>query len=594
MSIFKLVLFLFLIRITSTFPAIPPNGNRNIAIPEVQRVTMIPEVERNVMGSPLQIQMLNELFPPAPPHCSKAVVTPGHLSFLEGLLARPPRERLHIGVGQTICFKSEDKKNKKATSPELHTLTLSRLEQYYSITQQYRFAIPEVNASCKCDCSAKSSVCKADEYRFGLCTPSSDSNAACHRTFFDNQPTTGCSGRNNEPRLCCDVTFQPYQKKTYTALKLGSPSTFAVLRYAAFRWDSGRWTEGDKRTIRVHLDGSIQNQFLDSLRSFDLSVFSVEKNGDRLDPGMYFVENLENEKYGELMQQLLNEENDHNFDRLGWFRQNSEGEFFVKNGYIMMDKIHRAKVKNCEEQKYESILDANFYINKNSNESTRFQMTENLNKVHKWIKSARVLDQEKRHVIVTESEGTNLEITLTNNLINGKFDFVHNASVIQDFVGTILVDKFSNSVLDVTVINASGIINGYIRKIEDRNSENVDSFTLYVPESNPSTKRLISRIKPYPPNTIQEVCLRADDNPGSPEICKLVESKQEELIKEEIENRWTESTGNCPECNKINIDGFMKYLNPAAWIGGINSINEFVMMITDVVVYFCVFLVFYC
>jgi hypothetical protein len=34
-----------------------------------------------------------------------------------------------------------------------------------------------------------------------------------------------------------------------------------------------------------------------------------------------------------------------------------------------MDKIHRAKAENCLEQKYQSILDANYYVNKNSNVS---------------------------------------------------------------------------------------------------------------------------------------------------------------------------------------------------------------------------------
>ncbi|KAE9547938.1 hypothetical protein FO519_008847 [Halicephalobus sp. NKZ332] len=513
---------------------------------------------------------------------------------VEDFFSESTRYKLHIGAGQTICFKSKDKKNGKPTSSEFHVLTLSRLKQQYSITQHYRFAIPEVNASCKCDCSSKSGVCNTDEYRFGHCTSSSESNAACYRTLFTNQPTIGCSKRKSEPKLCCDVAFHPYQKKTYTALKLRNPSTFAVFRYATFRWSSGRWIGGEKKKITVRLDGSIANPYLDSSDSLQLSIVSPGKNGNHLDPGMYFVENLEGDKYGELMQQPLNEETDHNFDRLGWFRQNSEGEFFVKNGYIMMDKIHRAKVKNCEEQKYESILDANFYINKNSNESTRFQMTENLNKIHKWIKSARVLDQEKRHVIVTESKGTSLEIVLTNNLINEKLDFIHNTSIIKDFVGTIIVDEYSNSFFNLTVVNASGIINGYIRDIEDRDSANIDPFTLYVPESNPSTKRLILSIKSYPPNITKWVCLRPDDGPASSEICKPVESKQEKLRIEDMENKWTQGVGNCPTCNKFSSSEFPWFFNPKNWFGEVDSMTDFFIIITGIIGYSCGLLVFCC
>lgn len=594
--------FIFLILTKSTWNFPVP------ALPSTNQITSNNlEIYRRPL--PLEIQTLNELFPPMPPHCSRALVTPSHPSLCQfflnydfkssifsvnGFFTKSLRNKLNIGVGQTICFKSENEGGGANSTQELHTLTLSRLEQYHSITQRYKFAIPEVETRCICECSAKSSICKADEYSYGRCNPLFDSNMACHRTFFADQPTTGCPNGPNEPRLCCELSFRPYQNRTYTALKLEAPTTFAVLRYAAFQWESGRWIEADKRTIRVHLDGSTQNQFLDSNRSFELSVNSMGKSSNQLEPGMYFVENLGNGNYGEIIQQPLNEITDHNFERLGWFRQDISRKFFVHNGYVMMDKIHRAKAENCVDQKYQSILDANFYINKDSNDSTKFQIAESLNRTFRWIKSARVVDSAERHAIVTENEGTNLEITLTSNLIEQKLNFVHNSSVIQDFVATIIVDRFSNSVLNITVINASGILNGYVKKIGDIRSEQIDSFTLYVPESQAVTKVLSARIKPYPPNTVQIVCLRPDENPISEELCHVVESVQIELAKNEIDNQWTGQTSRCPECNQINMDGFMKYLNPMSWTNGIQSVNDFVMLITDLIVYFCVGIVFYC
>lgn len=257
-----------------------------------------------------------------------------------------------------------------------------------------------------------------------------------------------------------------------------------------------------------------------------------------------------------------------------------------------MDKIHRAKAENCVDQKYQSILDANFYINKDSNDSTKFQMAESLNRTFRWIKSARVVDSEERHAIVTENEGTNLEITLTSTLIE-KLAFVHNASQIQDFTGTIIVDRFSNSLLNITVFNATGILNGYVKKIVDYKSEHIDSFTLYVPESAPVTRQLYARIKPYPVNTVQMVCLRPDDSPATSEVCRPVESIQDELARVDIANNWADQVSKCPECNPINMEGIMKYLNPMAWTSGVSSISDFIMMLTDILVYFSIFIVVY-
>uniref|UniRef100_A0A914YR33 Uncharacterized protein n=1 Tax=Panagrolaimus superbus TaxID=310955 RepID=A0A914YR33_9BILA len=541
------------------------------------------------LNLPLKLQALNDLFPPMPPHCSKAVVTPSHPSSLSGSNAKNLRNRLNIGVGQTVCFKTDETSNPSTNaSTQLHTLTLSRLEQYHSITQRYRFAIPEVETKCICECSAKTAICQAEDYSYGRCSGSNPSNTACHRTFFSDQPATGCpTGSGGEPRLCCELKFRPYENRTFTALRLEAPTTFAVLRYSAFSWENGRWNEEDKRTIRIYLDGSTQNQFLDAQKNLELSINSMGKSSNQLAPGMYFVENFGHGSYGELIQQSLNEVTDHNFERLGWFRQDSNGQFFVHNGYVMMDKIHRAKTENCMDQKFQSILDANFYINKLSNESTKFQIAESLNRTFRWIKSARVVDSEERHAIVTENEGTNLEITLTSNLIE-KLLFVHNASQIQDFTATIIVDRFSNSVLNITVFNATGILNGYVKQIIDYKSEHIDSFTLYVPESTPVTRQLYARIKPYPSNTVQMVCLRPDDSPTTSEVCRPVESIQDELAKNEIDNRWSDEIGKCPECNHVSMDGLMKYLNPMSWASGVSSISDFFMLLADIVVYFSV------
>lgn len=123
------------------------------------------------------------------------------------------------------------------------------------------------------------------------------------------QPATGCpNGENSSPQLCCELRFRPYQGRTFTALRLEAPTTLAVLRYSAFSWTpKGRWEEADKRVIRVQLDGSTQNHYLDSLKNIDLSIAAPGRTTNQLEPGMYFVENFGPGHYGELVKQPLND-----------------------------------------------------------------------------------------------------------------------------------------------------------------------------------------------------------------------------------------------------------------------------------------------
>lgn len=55
------------------------------------------------------------------------------------------------------------------------------------------------------------------------------------------------------------------------------------------------------------------------------------------------------------------------FHKLGWLRIDTEEKFFVHYGNFMMDKVHHAFAENCQEQKYQTILDASYYINHDSN-----------------------------------------------------------------------------------------------------------------------------------------------------------------------------------------------------------------------------------
>ncbi|CAD5213036.1 unnamed protein product [Bursaphelenchus okinawaensis] len=616
------------------------------------------------------LQLLRELRPIQPPHCSRALITQANSSFLHGKSTNSTRVKLGLSVGQSICFRKVDSKNSTLGDLDvMHTITLERLEQYHPITQRYRFAIPELETKCICECRADATVCQASDYSFGQCGNGRDLSGrptACYRTFFSDQPNVGCpEGHSEEPKLCCELKFRPFQDRTFTAVKLEAPTTFAVLEYVAYLWnDKGRWEEMDKRNIRVTMDSGTQIQFLDSDRSLEMGVSSSGRSSNQLDAGMYFVENLGMGQFGQLRRQALNEITEHSFEKLGWFRISPEGTANIPGGFVLMDKIHRAKSEHCVNQRYQSILDANFYVNsediafnssysrglgksgttsvpvnqlgqnaisktskeqgiisdinhvsdsatqlatnsrnqdsaQNSNQdtalvTTAFSLAESLDRQLNWIKSATIFGHSERHVVVTENDGAYLEISLNSKEPNTVLDFIHNASVITDFSALILVDKLSNSMLNISVFNSTGILHGYVKHMSDEYGTTIDSFTIRVPASpDGEEKHVLIRIKPYEANTQHTVCLRPDDGDGT-EICRNVASVHFDLETQTVHNQWQDTTGACEECNKFTVNGFLQSLNPVAWIKDIHSVTDGLNLAVNLGAFLiCIFLIYF-
>ncbi|KAI6219696.1 hypothetical protein M3Y95_01094100 [Aphelenchoides besseyi] len=535
-----------------------------------------------------ELRELQEIFAQMPPHCSRAIVSSAAPSFLLGSQSTNPKMKLNAAVGHTICFRSLNQRNSTDGLDVLHTLTLERLEQYYPVSQRYRFAIPEVETRCICECQAEAQTCQAADYQYGKCPEESveSTNGACYRTFFADQPSIGCpSGHAEEPKLCCELRFRPFQNRTFTAVRLETPTTFAVLRYAAYEWsERGRWTQADRRSITIHLDGSTQTQLLDTQKQLELTVTSAGQPANQLESAMYFAEMQKDGTYGNLRRQPLNEITEHSFEKLGWLRVNPEDQTYVQGGFVLMDKIHKAKAENCLEQKYQSILDANYYVNKESNDTTRFKLAEPLDTTMRWVKRARIVDTAERHAIVDASEGTNLEISLSSLISDSSLAFVHNASRVDDFGAVILVDRFSNSVLNLTVYNATGVLNGYVKHLNDQHGATIDSFTVPVPDGESDRngiKTLVVRVKPYELNSQHMVCIRPDDG-HAPEMCRLATSVHLSLETNTMDNRWHDVRGSCLDCNRFSVEGFMHFLNPANWVKGVHSVSDAVVLLSDI------------
>ncbi|XGW12759.1 hypothetical protein V3C99_013428 [Haemonchus contortus] len=549
--------------------------------------------------------IFRNLFPIQPPHCSKTpiVIAQASTSANAAVTRSGMQMQFYLGLHTTVCFRLEEgvavasnhtdhlfQSQSQRPSSWLHTVRLDRLEHHHPVSQRYQFGIPEVRADCICECNAASESCTAESHQYTQCPedPNRDFLTSCYRTFLPNQSPVGCPAGSNA-KLCCDVKFRPYRNQTYTAVKVEQPTTFATFVYTAYDYSNGRWMEKDRSTIRSQLDGVTQERYLDSQRRIALTVSAGGRASHQLETGMYFANSNPGGEMDELRKQPLNEITDNNFDRLGWYRMDENGKFHVNNGIVKMEEIHKAKVKNCHEQTYRSIIDAKNYMPGNFNLSKPLEM------VYPWIQSARVYDGTQRQVIVTHAEGSNLHVTLqvTGEVDGHRLVFFHNSSRISDFTGTIIVDSRSNRYFNVTVYGASGKINGAVKYSTERDSAEIFSFTTYVHDLDASNRSMIIPMPAIVESGSRMICMYADEQREEQAVCRIVQYYETPLEVDIEHNTWHEMVGSCPSCNQINLTGFSKFLNPMSWVNGVSSLGEFVMMATDVLVYVCVLVVIY-
>uniref|UniRef100_A0A914LL11 Uncharacterized protein n=1 Tax=Meloidogyne incognita TaxID=6306 RepID=A0A914LL11_MELIC len=577
-------------------------------------------------------------------------------SFIVALATRRRGTTKNLSEKLTTLPKIELEESNEIEENILHSITVLGLEQYHAITERYRFAIPEMETRCICECESGSANCAAAHYKYGQCSDEEiekdkggesggdyeqidnwdykregnnkeKPQSVCHRTFFANQPTGEHCSRHEQyssnARLCCQLRFRAFRDRKFVALKLENAVSSVLLQYSQWNWKEnnekklkGHWEELEKRKIRIQLDGAIHNTILSEISGLKLSVLGLagaKSAGVQLDAGVYFAEIGSDGTIGELIGQMpVNRITEHDFHKLGWLRLDERNKPFVQAGEVFIDKIHHARAEDCATQRYRSVLDASYYINADNNATTQFKIPETLNKVNKWIRSARILDSNQRIALVRVSEGLSLELTLSaqkefleesENQKQRLITFVHNSSKLGDFTALLIVDKFSNSLLNLTLFNASGVLNGYVRPLNDLygNTE-IDGFSVNVPNIEENVKNnnkiwtpisVQTRIKPYPLGSIHLVCLRPDDGELSRELCRPVQSVYYELEQNTMQNEWNEAIGACKQCNKISAEGFARYLNPANWVKGIGSVSEALMLASDILGYLIVILIFY-
>lgn len=558
------------------------------------------------LQSPVPSEIFQPVHPEPPPFCTKVRIIKSTLSHSAGQSSlRTIIANVQIDLDNTACFRI----TRTSDNPEpdndfgtrvpkeswIHSLKLTQLEQHHPISEYYKFAIPEVSISCICDCNQASEVCTSTKYSFKRCRKSnSSSDVSCYRTYSSIITDAGCPPGSHSQQ-CCEITLKPYKNTTYMAVKLEQPTTFAVFKYIAYDYSAGRWIARDRSTIRVEIDGRTQSRYLDVWKTLELSVSGGGGVSKKLESGMYFARSNPGGEMDELRRQSLNELNQNDPNRLGWYREDSRtGRFDIPNGEVMLNGAHQVEVINCKEQRTRSFLDAQFWINKDDPEgANRVALESTVERIFTWVKSAKIVDGSARQAIVVHSQGTHLDVALQLHDSNRHLSFLHDSSKLGDFSGTVIVDFKSNRYFNLTTYDSGGIIHGIVHRTTDIKSPEDFSFTTYIDDFRSPNKTVIVPLPAMVDKGDRMICLRVDFDFGqqrSPEneVCRVIPFREDPLEINLLDNTWRELESQCPECNKLSMTGFLNNLNPLNWANGIGSLSNFIMMASDILIYIVV------
>ncbi|KAI6192446.1 hypothetical protein M3Y99_01937100 [Aphelenchoides fujianensis] len=113
------------------------------------------------------------------PHCTNEAAVTAELPFQRANASDTEVDEvwwtthLRMSLNETTCFVIKEKENRtngSAIATTMHTIKYARLEHRYGIAETYRFGIPAIRQTCKCDCPGGETICSVDEYQYRNCT----------------------------------------------------------------------------------------------------------------------------------------------------------------------------------------------------------------------------------------------------------------------------------------------------------------------------------------------------------------------------------------------------------------------------------------
>ncbi|XP_076322135.1 cell fusion protein aff-1-like [Tachypleus tridentatus] len=470
---------------------------------------------------------------------------------LQGTVARIP-----LTLGQTLCFsmtlnKSTKHINLLGTESKKRIFYVIRLEEVlneYPVQNLYEFSEIHFKFSCICDCHLGIDRCNPSFANVNC--SNRDSSVVCYQ-FYKIVSGQGCLFFT-EGELCCKVWIIPNKKIRYTAVQLGVHRT--KIRIRKFEINEN----GERIGPEVLLDTYSSEGRFTSEGTFQVELTSTMQK-PHLTAGMYFVD-----PSGHVFQPLhvrLNEPGTYDMTRIGWLKH-INGKTYPPYKSTLLSKLH-VKTINC--------LNDNHKISHSYLTGDFKNLSAKVEELYRNEVKTVTFNKNKRRV-----EEVLRSIYRTDFTIHFKEPvdvmFKHQASSLKDFDAIILLDKYSNEFLNVSLIEISGTAIGWV-KHENKQIE----FSIIIKSEKP-----INTIVYKPVGVCAKhvtLCLRALFTEQT--ICKNISCKVEPL-EGVIREDGTYENVDVLEKDPWKYRGFgyfRQLLNPLNWFKGWTGMAAMVLQV---------------
>ena len=404
-----------------------------------------------------------------------------------------------IGLGETLCYKvklqtSKANGNRLSVTERLFAVKFVGAQQQFDYKIGYNFSVPILDTKCVCSCpNSKSDSCiQAQEGCRKNSNSTESSDSQCFVVSATGQTPEGCVWIGGEATTCCQVMVSPDRSQRAAVVELSTMKPRLLFNVTVLDM-SGRTVIKEEQTLPL-MDSAIGvYNDLDDMYRVKMTMDGRPKS--IISPGKYV---LYNDRVYHFLGNSPNELNDHDLNKIGWYKEDRAGIFNVKS---LVDRAMKIRTSHCGRSTVKIDFNGRYY----STEDTQYSLTENLVPLQELyapeIKELEVNSEfHSRYVSLTQESSPRVNVDFKMRRMNKQMvvevlesAWLHDNSWLGNFRASIAIDRFGNNILTMELETAAGEIIG---EIEDDVPEDLTITISQLEETIVVRQKVVTSCRP--------------------------------------------------------------------------------------------------
>ncbi|KAL5254007.1 hypothetical protein ACHWQZ_G013688 [Mnemiopsis leidyi] len=406
-----------------------------------------------------------------------------------------------IGLGETLCYKvklqsSKASGNRMSVTERLFAVKFVGAQQQFDYKIGYNFSVPILETKCVCSCpNSKSDSCSQAQKG---CNKKTDSNSTessdsqCFVVSATGQTPEGCVWIGGESTTCCQVRVSPDRDQRAAVVELSTMKPRLLFNVTVLDL-SGRTVIKEEQTLPL-VDSAIGvYNDLDELYRVKMTMDGRPKS--IISPGKYI---LYNDKVYHFLGNSPNELNDHDLNKIGWYKEDGAGVFDVES---IVDRAMKIRTSHCGRSTAKIEFNGRYF----STEDKKYRLTENLVPLEDYyapeIRNLEVNSEfHSRYVSLTQESSPRVSVDFKIRRMNKQMvvevldaAWLHDSSLLGDFRAFITIDRFGNNILAIELDEVVGEIIG---EIEDEVPEDLTITISKLEETISVRQKVVTTCRP--------------------------------------------------------------------------------------------------